>query len=115
MYWIFLRIGSRAACQFLPRAHGAGAGSVDVDVLLVVGIDAEGVRVRAAARLDRGELFGFADVRDVEHAHAAKPLRADGRLDSPGATVDASTRLLDRHEQQIAVHRKIPLAARTDN
>ena len=71
--------------------------------------------MRAAAGLHGGHLAGLAHVGDVEHADAAEALVADGRLDAAGAAVDAAARLLDRHDQQIAVNRDVALPARADH
>ena len=110
---IFLRVLAGAARQFLARAHDARARVVDVDVRGVLGIDDQGVRMRAAARLHCRNLPWFADVADVEDAHAAEPLFADRLGHAARATVHAPPRLLHGHEQQIAVHGQVPLAART--
>ena len=53
--------------------------------------------------------FGFLRSRDVEDADAAEPLGADRRLDALGAAVDPAARLFHRHEQQVPVHRNVPL------
>ena len=70
------------------------------------------VRVRAAAGLHGGDLLRLAEVADVEDADAAEALR---RSTVSGhalrAAVDAAARLLDRHEQQVAVDRHVALAA----
>ena len=59
----------------------------------------------------RGHLLGILQVGDVEDAHAAEPLHAHRRGHALRATVDAAARLLDRHEQQVAVDRHVALAA----
>ena len=56
---IVLRVGARAAGELLARPHGARARSVDVEVRLVVRIDDERVRVRAAAGLHAAICFGL--------------------------------------------------------
>ena len=68
-----------AAGEFLGRTDGRVAGDVQIDVVLVLRIDHQGVGVRAAARLDAGQLLGMGQVADIEDAHAAEPVRAGRR------------------------------------
>ena len=63
--------------ELLARPHRAGARSVDVEVRVILRIDHERVRVRAAAGLHGGDLLRLPDVADVEDAHAAETLGAD--------------------------------------
>ena len=79
------------------------------------GIGDERVGVRAAAGLHRGHLAGLAHVADVEDADAAEAFAADRRFDAAGAAVDPAARLLDRHDQQVAVNRDVALPARADH
>ena len=106
---------ARAAGQLLAGAHRAGARAVDVEVRRVLRVRDERVRVRAAAGLHRGDLLRLLHVGDVEDADAAEPLVAHRRLDALRAAVDAAARLLDRHEEQVAVHRHVALAAGADD
>ena len=110
---------SFGSCPEQPASSSAertaGARPVHVDVRRVLRIDDERVRVRAAAGLHGRDLLRLPDVGDVEDAHAAEALRADGRLDALRAAVEAAARLLDRHEQQVAVDRHVTLAARADD
>ena len=62
------------------------------------------MRVRSAAGLDGGDLLGILQIADVEDAYAAEAGLADGILDAADAAIEAAARLLDRHEQQVAVH-----------
>src|SRR5690606_4511547 len=52
---------------------------------------------------------------DVEDAHAAEALGAHRALHAAGAAVEAAARLLDRHEEQVAVDRHVTLAAGADD
>ncbi len=112
---VFLRIQARAAGEFLARADGAGARAVDVDVVRVVLRRHQRVRVGAAAGLHGGHLLGILEVGDVEDAHATEALDADRRRHALGAAVDAAARLLDRHEEQVAVDRDVALTAGAGN
>ena len=113
VFGIRLRLLAGTAGQLLGGPDRARAGSIDVDVGLVVRIGDKRVSVRPAARLDGGDLLRFADVRDVEDANAAEPFGVHRRLDAGVAAVDAASRLLDRHEQQVSVDRDVTLAAGT--
>jgi hypothetical protein len=73
------------------------------------------VRVRAAAGLHRRHLARPVRVADVEDAHAAEALGADRRLHALHTAVQPATRLLRRHEQQVAMDGNVTLAARTDD
>src|SRR5690349_24389267 len=73
------------------------------------------MRVRSPARLNGRDLFRLRHVRDVEDADAAEPFGADRLLYASRAAVDAPARLLDGHEQQVAVNRKIALTAGADD
>ncbi len=68
--------------------------------------------MRAAARLDVGDLLRLPDIADVEDAHAAEALGTDRRVDALRAAVETAARLLDRHEEQVAVDRHVALATR---
>ena len=96
-----------------PGRTGTRSGSVDVDVRGILRIDDERVRMRAAARLDGCDLLRFLDVADIEDADAAEPLRARRRFDALRAAVDAPARLLNRHEEQVAMNRDVALPSGT--
>ena len=57
----------------------------------------------------------LAQIADVEDADAAEALGADRRGHALHAAVDAAAVLLDRHEQQVAVHRDVALPAGADD
>lgn len=101
----------RAPRQLGGRARRARAAHVDVHVGRVARARDERVRVRAAARLHRGHLPGLGHVGDVEHAHAAEPLGAHRRAHPLRPAVHPPARLLDRHEEQVAAHAHVALAA----
>ena len=82
---------------------------------LVLRIGDERVRVRSAAGLNRGHLLRVFHVADVEDADAAESLGADGRLHALEAAIEPAARLLDRHEQQVAVDRHVALSAGADH
>ncbi len=105
----------RAAGQLVTGTHLAGARAVDVEVLLVRRRVDQRVRVRAAAGLHRRHLLRLLEVGDVEDADAAEPLRARRARHAPRAAVEAAARLLDRHEEQVAVDRDVALAAGADD
>ena len=67
--------------------------------------------MRSAAGLHPGDLNGGVEVRDVEDPDALEP-RPDRGI---RAAVDAATRLLHGHEQQVPVDRDLALAARADD
>src|SRR5688572_32661116 len=69
----------------------------------------------APARLDRRHLTRPMEIADVEDADAAHPLGAHRVLDALDAAVHTAARLLDRHDQQAAVHRHVTLAAGADD
>src|SRR5687767_10633500 len=77
----------------------------------IVRIGQQRVRMRSAARLHGGYLFRLSDISDVEDTDATETLAADVRLNTLGAAVKPATRLLDRHEQQVAANRHVALAA----
>ena len=112
---IVLRFGAGTAGQLFGRPHGGGTRSVDVQVRFVVRVRDERVRMRAAARLYGGHLLRLLHVGDVEDADAAKALGADRRLDALRPAVEAPAPLLDRHHEQVAVHRHVTLAAGADD
>src|SRR5688572_17425449 len=69
--------------------------------------------MRTAAGLYRRYLLRLFQVADIEDADAAETLLAYGSFNALCAAVHTSSRLLHRHEQQIAVNRDIALAAGT--
>ena len=139
---IRLRVPARASRQFFRLTNVSRPGDVDVDVVLVLRVDHERMRVRAAAALHGGDLLRIREVADIEDADAAEPVRAGRRRRTPHAcglgsvgaggrrgrrwrrhvtgrqryslraAVDASIDRLGRHEEQMAVHRDVALAAR---
>ena len=104
-----------ATLQFLLGANGGGPGAVDVDIALVVRVGHDGVGMRSAAGLHRRHLPGHPHVADVEDPDTAEALGAHRLRDSLQAAVEASPRLLDRHDQQVAHHRDIALTAGADH
>ena len=77
---------NRGFCRFVDRvqqdaprasfrlADERCSGDVDVNVLLVVRIDDQGMRVRAATSLYCRDLLRMSDVADVEYSHAAEAI-----------------------------------------
>ena len=120
---------ARAAGQLFALADKRSSRNVDVDVVLVVRIDHQRVRVRAAAGLHRRHLLRIFDVGDVENSHSAEaiflrrrrrrlvllfPLAGGGaRRKSLRTAIQPAVRHLHRHEQQILVNRNVALPART--
>ena len=98
--------------ELLRRTHRARSRSVEVHVGRVVRIHHERVGMRPAARLHGRQLPRLPHVADVEDADAAESFRADGGLHAPGAAVEPAARLLDRHEEQVAVNGHVTLPAR---
>ena len=103
--------GVLAARELQRRPDARRARVVDVDVVGVVGVGHERVRVRTATGLHARQLHGVVDVADVEDAHAAEAIGVHRTGSALGAAVDPAARLLDRHEEQVAVHRHVTLAA----
>ena len=92
----------------LPRSR-----HVDVNVGGLIRVGDKCVRVRATARLHRGDLARCVEVADVEYTHSAEALR----LSSPRrlrTAVDTPPSLLDGHEQEVAVHGHVTLTAGAD-
>ena len=73
------RIAARAIRQFFLLANRSGSRNVDVDVVLVLGVDDQGVRVRTAAALHGGHLLRIGQVADIENADTAEPVTAGRR------------------------------------
>src|SRR5437763_9010322 len=71
---IRIRLPARTSGQLFVLAHKGSAGHIDVDVVLVIRIDDQRMRVRAAASLRRGHLLRTLEVTDIENAHAAKAI-----------------------------------------
>ena len=76
---ILFRLAARAIRQFFGLTHISGSGDIDVDVVLVLGIDQQGMRVRAAATLHGGDLLRIREIADIEDAYAAESVRTRGR------------------------------------
>ena len=79
---IFARTRVRTLGELFLRAYRARPGAKDVNVALVVGVGHHGVRVRAPASLDRGDLFRHSHVADIEDPDPAETRVAD-RLRRP--------------------------------
>ena len=71
---ILVRRLTRTPCQLFALTDERRSRDVDVDVVLVVRIDDERMRVRAAASLHRCHLLRILDVGDVENSHAAETI-----------------------------------------
>src|SRR5437763_11661003 len=71
---IRIRLPARTSGQLFVLAHKGSAGHIDVDVVLVIRIDDQRMRVRAAASLHRGHLLRTLDVTDIENANAPKAI-----------------------------------------
>ena len=110
---IFTGLESRTAGELFRRSDQAGPRAVHIEIARILRIGHERMRVRSAARLNRRDLARLAEIADVENADAAEPFGADLVLNTLRAAVDAAARLLDRHEQQVAVHRHVALPAGT--
>ena len=76
---IFVGRVTRTSCQLLALTDEGSAGHVDVDVVLIIRIDDQRVRVRAAASLHRGDLLRRFDVGDIEYPNAAETIFLRGR------------------------------------
>src|SRR5688572_24557578 len=81
------------------------------------------MRMRTTARLDCGDLFRTAYVRDVEDPHPTEPVfacRRGRRLpfrdwNALLAAVEPAVRHLNGHEHQVLVYRHITLPARAND
>jgi hypothetical protein len=106
-----------AAGELEARADPSGPGVVDVDVGGVVRIRHERVRVGALAGLHGRNLDRRGDVADVEDADTAEAggVRHVAASRALRAAVDPAAGLLDRHEEEVAVHRHVALAAGADH
>jgi hypothetical protein len=109
--WILFWIQRRAAVELLGRSHPPGSRSVEIHISRIVRIGHQRVRMRSAARLHGRYLLRPSDIADVEDADAAETLGADLLLNTPCAAVKPATRLLHRHEQQVAANRHVTLTA----
>src|SRR2546423_11785021 len=72
--WIRIRLPTRAPGQFFVLTDRRSTGHIDVDVVLVIRIEDQRVRVRAAASLHRGDLLRILDVTDIENSHTAEAI-----------------------------------------
>ena len=112
---IFARTGVRTLGELFPGAYRARPGAKDINVALVVGVGHHGVRVRAPASLDRGDLFRHPHVADIEDPDPAKTRVADRLRDPLKTAIEPAPCLLDRHDQKISDDGYIALASGTDD
>src|SRR6267142_4297161 len=70
LVWCF----TRAPGQLFVLTDKRGAGYIDVDIVLIIRIDDQRMRVRAAASLHRGHLLRILDVGNIENSHAAETI-----------------------------------------
>ena len=76
---ILVRRLARASGQLFALADKRSSRDIDVDVVLVIRIDDQRVRVRAAASLHGCHLLRISDVADIEDSHAAETIFLCGR------------------------------------
>src|SRR6185369_1477976 len=72
--WVFIRRVTRTPGHLFTLTHERCAGHVDIDVVLVLRIDHERMRVRAAASLHCGYLLRILDVGYIEDPHTAEAI-----------------------------------------
>src|SRR3954462_13198688 len=70
--------------------------------------------MRAAARLNIGDVLRVRDVADVEDANSAQSQLAHRVLHTLGSAVDASAEILTRDDQQISIDRHVTLRGRAE-
>src|SRR3546814_21039042 len=87
----------------------------DDDRVPGLGIGHYRVRVRAAAGLDLADLDRPRRIADVEDAQAPEPLWARILGYTPMAAIDPAAGLLDRHDEDVAGDRHVPLSTRADD
>src|SRR3546814_8115790 len=103
------RDGADAAFQLVFITHRRRARNVDDDRVPGLGIGHDRVRVRAAAGLDLADLDRPRRIADVEDAQAPEPLWARILGYTPKAAIDPAAGLLDRHDEDVAGDRHVPL------
>src|SRR3546814_2013093 len=104
-----------AAFQLVFITHRRRARNVDDGRVPGLGIGHDRVRVRAAAGLDLADLDRTRRIADVEDAQAPEPLWARILGYTPKAAIDPAAGLLDRHDEDVAGDRHVPLSARADD
>ena len=109
------RLAVLADRQLLALAHPRGGRVVDIEHLRIGRMRDQGVGVRSPAGLHRRDLAGRGQVADVEDADAAEAFGVDLALGVPDSAVQPGAVLLDRHEQQVPVHRDVALTAGADH
>src|SRR3546814_1643877 len=82
---------------------------------ICLGIGHDRVLVRAAAGLDLADLARPRRIADVEDAQAPEPLWVRILGYTPKAAIDPAAGLLDRHDEDVAGDRHVPLSARADD
>src|SRR5438309_1701083 len=126
---IFVRRSTRTSRQLFVLTDKRSSRDIDIDIVLVIRIYDQGVRVRAATRLHRGDLLRRFDVADVKNPHAAETIflrsrwlililsRSRGRIwgKSLRSTIDTTVRHLDRHKHQVLINRNVALPTRTNH
>ena len=71
---ILVRCSTRTSGQLFVLTDERSSRHVDINVVLVIRIDDQCVRVRAATGLHRGHLLWTLDVTDIENSHAAETI-----------------------------------------
>src|SRR6266699_3706031 len=126
---ILVRCSTRTSGQLFVLTDERSSRHVDINVVLVIRIDDQCVRVRAATGLHRGHLLWTLDVTDIENSHAAETIFLRGwwlililsrswrriRRKSLSAAIDSAVRHFDRHEHQVLINRNVALSAGADH
>ena len=86
---IFTRRAARAPSQFFLRTHARRTRNIDIHIVLILRVDNQRMRMRAAARLHIRHLLRIPQVTDVEDPHPLHPVRAREAAVEDGATQPA--------------------------
>ena len=76
---IFFRCSTRASGQLLVLTNERSSRHIDIDVVLIIRIDDQSMRVRAATGLHGSDLLRTLDVTDVENSHSSETIFLRGR------------------------------------
>src|SRR5215210_5597449 len=105
--------------QLFALTDKRGPRDVDIDVVLIIRINYQGMRVRAAAGLHRCHLLRIPDVGDIENPYPAEAIflrcRKTGlvllsrsgrwlRRKTLWTAIQSAIRLLHRHKEQVLVN-----------
>ena len=108
--------GRRAGAtgEFFRRAHRGGTRYVNVHMLVVLRVLEHRMRVGTAAGLHIGDVFGIANIADVENANSPQAIRAYRLLYAFRAAIEPPAQPFARNEKQVFVHRNVALGRRTE-